>query len=53
MKDTSHTDDWRELCEQAAKENDPHKLLALLTRINRALEQSRRRIEAELAFTEA
>ena len=39
MKDTSRTDDWRSLCEQASKETNPQKLLELVTRINRALEE--------------
>ena len=37
--DKSHTDDWRSLCELASKENDPPKLLDLIRRINRALEE--------------
>jgi len=41
MKD--HSDDWRSLCELASKENDPRKLLDLITRINRALEETHRR----------
>ena len=43
MKDTSCTDDWRSLCEQASKESDPQKLLELITRINRVLEESHQR----------
>jgi hypothetical protein len=39
MKDTSNTHDWRSLCELASKETDPQKLLELITKINRALEQ--------------
>lgn len=41
MKD--HSDDWRSSCELASKENDPRKLLDLITRINRALEETHRR----------
>ena len=37
--DKSRTDDWRSLCELASKENDPQKLLDLITKINRALEE--------------
>lgn len=40
MKDTSYTEDWRSLCEIASKEADPQKLLELITKINRALEES-------------
>jgi hypothetical protein len=43
MKDTSCTDDWRSLCEQASKESDPQKLLELITKINRVLEESQPR----------
>lgn len=42
MEDTSRGDDWLSLCELASKEADPHKLLELITRINRALEESHR-----------
>jgi len=42
MKDTSSTDDWRSLCELASKETNPRKLLDLITRINRALEECHR-----------
>jgi hypothetical protein len=30
---------WMELCEQAAKEKDPDKLLALVTEINRLFDE--------------
>ena len=43
MKDTSRTDDWRSLCEQASKESDPQKLLELITKINSALEENQQR----------
>jgi hypothetical protein len=39
MNDTNHSDDWSALCELAANENDPRKLLDLITKINRALEE--------------
>ena len=39
MKDTSHTDDWRLLCGQVSKESDPQKLLKLIRKINRALQE--------------
>jgi len=41
MKDTNHSDDWRSLCELASKESDPQKLLDLISKINRALEECR------------
>jgi len=43
MKDTCGKDDWRSLCELASKESDPQKLLELITKINRALEECHRR----------
>jgi len=43
MKDTSRMDDWRSLCELASQENDPQKLLELITKINRALEECHQR----------
>ena len=35
---------WMELCEQAANELDPAKLLQLVTEINNLLEQKERRL---------
>lgn len=35
---------WMELCTQAAEEQDPRKLLALVTEINRLLEEKERRL---------
>jgi hypothetical protein len=35
---------WKELCEQAAVENDAKKLMELVTEINRLLDEKRRRI---------
>ena len=39
MKDTNGQEDWLVLCELAAKEKDPKKLLDLITKINQALEE--------------
>ncbi len=36
---------WRELCEQAAAEQDPKKLVELTTEIYRFLEEMRRRLQ--------
>ena len=36
---------WRELCEQAAVERDPKKLVELTTEIYRFLEEMRRRLQ--------
>ena len=47
MKDTSCRDDWRSLSEQASKESDPQKLLELITRINRLLEESHQRSQTD------
>jgi hypothetical protein len=35
---------WMQLCEQAAVEKDPAKLLALVAEINRLLEQKEKRL---------
>jgi len=39
MNDPDRSDDWRALYELAAKEKDPQKLLSLISRISRALEE--------------
>lgn len=36
---------WRELCEQAAVEQDPKKLTNLVTEIDRLLDEKRRRLQ--------
>ena len=43
MRDKQH---WRELCEQAAFEQDPDKLLALVREINRQLEEKEERLRS-------
>jgi hypothetical protein len=40
--------DWRKLCEAAAKEQDPDKLMALIIELNEALEQRGRSRNASL-----
>ena len=35
--------DWRDLCEQASKEQDSEKLIEIVQRLNEALEERRRR----------
>ncbi len=39
MKNIPGSEDWHALCEIASKEQDPEKLLDLITKINRALEE--------------
>lgn len=39
MKDRNRAEDWRSLCELASKEADPQRLMELITKINRALEE--------------
>ena len=39
MKDTNGSEDWRVLCELASKEKDPEKLIDLVVKINRVLEE--------------
>lgn len=49
MQNTS-MDDWRFLCGLASHEQDPQKLLELLTRINRALEKCHQQSRAAASF---
>ena len=37
MNDTNGSEDWRVLCELASKENDPKKMLDLITKINHGI----------------
>jgi hypothetical protein len=39
---------WRELCQQAAKEHDPERLIELIQRLNDALEESQRPSQHQL-----
>jgi hypothetical protein len=39
-----HTEEWKNLCEQAAVEQDPQKLLALTQKINDLLLGKQRRL---------
>jgi hypothetical protein len=39
MTDTNPMEDWRVLCELASKEKDPERLVELIVKINRALEE--------------
>jgi hypothetical protein len=43
MKDKEH---WIELCQQAAVEQDPKKLMELVTEINRLLEEKEQRLKS-------
>jgi len=38
---------WRKLCEQAAVEEDPHKLLELVSEINRLLAEKEERVQQQ------
>ena len=40
---------WRQLCERAAVEQDPHKLLQLVREINQLLEAKERRLQQHKA----
>ena len=44
---------WLQLCEQAATEQDPEKLMALIAEINRLLEAKERRLRAEPTSSQA
>jgi hypothetical protein len=39
---------WQELCEQAANEQDPAKMLELVAEINRLLEEKQRRLDSKV-----
>jgi len=43
---------WMELCEQAATEQDPEKLMELISQINRLLEAKERRLKGNPCDTE-
>ena len=43
---------WMELCEQAATEQDPEKLMELILQINRLLEAKERRLKGSPSATE-
>jgi hypothetical protein len=40
-----NTERWMELCEQAAKEQDPHKLSELVRQISQILEEKEQRLK--------
>jgi hypothetical protein len=42
-----HAEEWKQLCEQAAIEQDPKKLRELIRRINDLLEQKQKRINGD------
>ena len=44
MKDKPH---WMKLCQQAAVEQDPKKLIKLVTEINRLLDEKQNRLQKE------
>jgi hypothetical protein len=39
-----HSEEWKNLCEQAAVEQDPQKLLDLIRRINELLDAKKNRL---------
>jgi hypothetical protein len=43
MKDKEH---WMELCQQAAVEQDPKRLMALVEEINRLLQEKEQRLKS-------
>lgn len=43
---------WMHLCEQAAVEQDPDKLMDLIKEINQLLEEKERRLKGESSFSE-
>jgi hypothetical protein len=45
--DTTTKERWFQLCELAAKEQDPKKLLSLIEEINRLLEEKEQRLKSK------
>ena len=45
-------EEWMELCEQAAEEQDSAKLMQLISRINQLLEAKERRLKDNPAVTD-
>jgi hypothetical protein len=43
---------WMHLCEQAAVEQDPDKLMDLIKQINHLLEEKERRLKVESSFSD-
>ena len=43
---------WMHLCEQAAVEQDPDKLMDLIKQINQLLEEKERRLKGEASFSD-
>jgi hypothetical protein len=41
-----HKEEWKNLCEQAAVEQDPEKLAALVKEINRLLDEKSNRLKS-------
>jgi hypothetical protein len=46
---TNNDGEWRELCEQVAKETDHQKLMELAEKINRVLEERERNLRRPIA----
>ncbi len=44
-------EEWQKLCDQAANEQDPKRLLELVKRINELLEQKEQRLHSKLCRT--
>jgi hypothetical protein len=48
----ANQEEWMKLCERAAKEQDPEKLMELIAQINQLLEAKERRLKASRPATE-
>ncbi len=46
MMDKRREQNWRKLCEAAAAEQDPNKLMALVAELNKALDELHRNYES-------
>ena len=47
-----HQERWKQLCEEAANEQDPEKLMKLIKEINRLLEAKEQRLRANTSGSE-
>lgn len=43
----AHKEQWQQLCEQIAVEQDPTRFMALVDELNKLLEQKERRLDAQ------
>ena len=49
----ANQEEWKKLCERAAKEQDPEKLMELIAQINQLLEAKERRLKGQSSCNRA